>query len=184
MNTNLRSSSYGMDKPLVDGRPHTSRDVSVGLLGLHANGGVTLPGGFAGGLYNNGVGGVTPGLGGMSMGGLETSASTPMFGANGQNGYFTSPTAGMIGFNGGAMMGYQPQQPAMSPMVYQPLGAPSAYGFPAMNGGYAFGAPAQAPYGAGSMGMPNGAVPMMEEPFDAKKRAGIDRWRMSVAPEA
>lgn len=93
-NTNVRSSSYGMD------RPHTAG--GAGLLSQQMKGAT----GF-GGVYNNGLGG---------LGAQATSTlSTPgMFGMNGAASYFASPTGGYGKHPQGMMMGY-PQQPMMTP---------------------------------------------------------------------
>ncbi|TKA58973.1 hypothetical protein B0A55_11684 [Friedmanniomyces simplex] len=180
--TNIRSASfYGLNKPLLDvGRPQSAREPNTaGLLGAQANGNAHT-GAFASGMYNNGLGGL-----GMSTPQLvQTSASTPMFGAGGQGSYFAPPTIA------GGMM--QPQA-MMGPPTYRPIGMPggsmTSYGFPAMAvSGY--GAPQmQMPYGAGvgagmgagmGMGMGPQGMMMLEDPMDARKRAGIDQWRLSV----
>ncbi|KAK3067446.1 hypothetical protein LTR53_015697, partial [Teratosphaeriaceae sp. CCFEE 6253] len=120
---------------------------------------------------------------------VQTSASTPMFSMGAPNSYFPSPTAG----GAASMMGYgmpQPQQPRpqamMHPMSYQPIGMPggsmTSYGFPSAMAVSGYGAP-QLPYVAGmGMGTPMGppGAMMMEDPMDARKRAGIDQWRSSI----
>ncbi|KAK5706135.1 hypothetical protein LTR97_001121 [Elasticomyces elasticus] len=188
--TNIRSASfYGLDRPLVDAgsRPQSARNAS-GLLGGGNIGAKAPAGGFAGGLYNNGLGGV--GMSGPSQG-IQTSASTPLFGAGGgqqRGGYFPSPT---MGFSPGMQ-----QQGLMAPPTYRPGGLPvggsmTSYGFPAMAvSGYGappqMAMPMQMPYAGGmGSGMPMGAgggfsMGMMEDPMDAGKRAGIDQWRSSV----
>lgn len=105
-NTNMRSSSYGMDRPLVDAtRSKTLREPgTAGLLGMQSSARAPA-GGFASGIYNDGIGGFRPSQ--VQALGMQTSASTPMFGMNGQNSYFASPTAGMAAYGG--MM---PQHPS------------------------------------------------------------------------
>lgn len=172
LSTNTRSSSYGTERPLVDaGRPLTAaREPSaMGLLGQQQAGGGR--GGFAGGLYNNGLGGVA-----------QPVQSAPLFGLNGANSYFASPTASGAGvpFGGhgrGMLSHYTPQQQMMSPLAYQALAgyaAPRGMGMPGYGGqqGMAMPMPA-AGYGVGGfMGL--------EEPLDPKQRDAIDRWRLSV----
>ena len=171
----MRASSYGMEKPLVDARPQTARVPStMGLLGQQAAG-MAANGGFAGGKFNNGLGGI-----GAAQQPLQTSVSTP-YGMTAANSYFAQPTANMTfgGRYGGqqSMMGFagmqRPQQaPMMNPLAYQALGgggAPMAgYGYPAAYGGM------------GSIpGMPG--MMQVDAPLDNKQRDAIDRWRMSVA---
>ncbi|KAK4545866.1 hypothetical protein LTR36_002430 [Oleoguttula mirabilis] len=182
-NTNVRSSSYGMDKALVDvgngSRPHTARETGAGGLLSQQMKGMAAAGGFAGGMYNNGLGGIGSAA---AQQGVQTSASTPMFGANGTNSYFASPTAFHAYGNHPAAKAY-PQgmmgQPMASPLVYQQGfagGAPmTGYGYPTM-GGYAGG------YGAHPMAYGNGMAGTMapEEPLDPKQRDAIDQWRSRV----
>ena len=206
-NTNMRSSSYHLEKPLVDSRPRTSGEAnSRGLLAYQA--GPRAPsGGFAAGTYNNGMGGIQP---------LQTSASTPGLGLTGANGYFPSPTAGMpyAGGYGNGMMGYpqQMQMPQMqmqmgvqqqSPYSYQPMN-PVAYGAnpglglmgngfmgnaynPGMMGGTYAGFAQQGGMNGMAMNPAGMAMPMgmnmeqMEAELPPQQRAAIDRWRMSIA---
>ncbi|KAK5116856.1 hypothetical protein LTR85_009116 [Meristemomyces frigidus] len=178
-NTNVRSSSYGMDRPLVDvgggNRPHTAREPGTGGLLSQQMKGMAASGGFARGMYNNGLGG------GIQQGVQHSTATTtPMFGLSGANGYFASPTALNPYGNNQAAMGYpqgmvsqplqqQPMLSPMAPMTYQPTG----YGYPSMGGyGYAGAAQQAMPYGTGMMAP--------EEPLDPKQRSAIDQWRLSV----
>ncbi|KAK1061482.1 hypothetical protein LTR74_010995 [Friedmanniomyces endolithicus] len=178
--TNVRpASNYGLNNRLLDaGRPQSARNPST-TFGAQANG-LMLAGGLTGGMHNNSLGG----LGMSSPHVAQTSASTPMLPTSGQGSYFASPTAGgMLGY------GVQPQT-MMGPSAYRPAGLPggsmTSYGFPAMAvSGY--GAPQMPmPYAAGvGMGMgagmgPPGGLMMLEDPMDARKRAGIDQWRLSV----
>ncbi|TKA34027.1 hypothetical protein B0A50_00007 [Salinomyces thailandicus] len=156
-NTNKRASSYGLDKPFIDtSRPHTSSGPGAdasGFLGHARPGAFAAKGGFASGMYNNGLGGVAinpP---------LQTSASTP-FGMAGASSYFASaPFAG-----GGNAMQTTTQIPGLNAAAYQSLGA---------------GPPPRT--GLGSQGAVTG-LGVGEEPLDTKRRDAIDRWRMSVAP--
>ncbi|KAK0999606.1 hypothetical protein LTS01_005375 [Friedmanniomyces endolithicus] len=178
--TNVRpASNHGLNNRLLDGgRPQSARNPST-TFGAQANG-LMLAGGLTGGMHNNNLGGL-----GMSNPHVaQTSASTPMLPTSGQGSYFASPTTGgMVGY------GTQPQA-MMGPSTYRPAGLPggsmTSYGFPAMAvSGY--GAPQMPmPYAAGvGMGMgagmgPPGGLMMLEDPMDARKRAGIDQWRLSV----
>ncbi|KAK1042089.1 hypothetical protein LTS16_009051 [Friedmanniomyces endolithicus] len=179
--TNVRpASNHGLNNRLLDaGRPQSARNPST-TFGAQAKG-LALAGSFAGGAHSNSLGG---GLGMSSPQVAQTSASTPMLPTSGQGSYFASPTAG-------GMMGYGMQpQAMMSSSTYRPAGLPggsmTSYGFPAMAvSGY--GAPQMPmPYAAGvGMGMgagmgPPGGLMMLEDPMDARKRAGIDQWRLSV----
>ena len=198
MNTNMRSSSYNLGKPLVDSRAPTAHEPNTGGLLSQQHSSRALTGGFAAGQYNNGAGGIQ---------GLQTSASTPIFGANGTNSYFASPTAMPFanGHAGNGMM--QMQYPQMSPThmqqppFHQSMNA-LAYGggmmSPGMQTGFVgngflpgmtngtYGAYAQQiggvpGYGAGAgMGMGMGMGMGFEEPLNNQQRDAIDRWRMSV----
>lgn len=163
LNTNKRSSSYGLTKPLID--PPAQQQNGFGAAG-----------GFAGGLYNGGNGTLL-----SPAQPMQTAASTPMFGMGGANSYFAPATMPL----GAGMMGYPMQsQPQMMNMsAYQALtgGAPMAMpGYPmgaAYPGMGAYGFPQQQTMaqGIGRMGL------AAEEPLDGKQREMIDRWRMSVA---
>jgi len=180
-NTNLNISRHCMEKPLVDARlPSARASSSIGL--LHRSSGVAANGGFAGGMYNNG-------LGGIALPAMQTSTDTPMVTVHGTNSYFASPTAGAMG-SGGVMSpiyGMQPQpQPQMINLpAYQALNGASqmpGYGYVAISHGYGgYGMPAHTPtYGAAAMGMGITMDGGMDPPLDAKQRDAIDRWRMSV----
>lgn len=157
-NTNVRSSSYGLDKPVVSSRPQNQQrehTVRSALPGMPHPGMALAPG-----VYNNGVGAQT----------------TPAFGVNGQSGYFASPTAMPPA---GRVVYPQTYQPTYqhNPLAYQALtGSPAhmgAFGFPNMGiPGYGYGTPQQMSYAQMGFGM--------EEPLDPKQRAAIDRWRASV----
>lgn len=126
--TNMRSSSYGLERPLVDSRvqQHGGAVNAGGLLSGHQS--RAPAGGFAAGTYNNGMGGIQ-----------MQQAATPMsFGGNPgmQNaGYFASPTAGMGGYGNlhQGMMGYPQQQPQMRPQPHQ---MPSMMSFPSQQQQY------------------------------------------------
>lgn len=180
LDTNRRSSSYNLDKSLVDGRPLASveqANATRGLLGQQ-HGSFAPSGGFGGGSYNNGMGGLQPHQP------LQTSASTPMFGMQAANNYYSSPTAmAYAGGYGNGMMG-----PVYAPQVYaQPVYQPNPYagvnGFvgnaynPGMMGGTYASFAQQGSLGA--MGM-DGMDPLELNPT---QRAAIDRWRMSVGQQ-
>ena len=191
LHTNVRSSSYYLDKPLVaGGNPRSSR--APGLVGQQQQQQQRQSSFGAMGGFHNGLGGPQPPL--------QTSASTPMLagGNNYPNSYFPSMPYG----NSGAGMGYgMQQQPLrqsmmMNPAAYQHLaggagGTPmSGYGYGGGFGGAAVpmtgggGAPFAAGMGMGMgmpMGMPMGMGMAEEAALDAKQRAAIDHWRMSVA---
>jgi len=134
MSSNARSSSYGLDRALVSPQVASPR-APTGLLGQQNPG-------FAQGRFHAG---------------MQTSASTPMFGM--QNGYFASPTAAM-------QYGYNPQQQSMMGFPQQQYaygGYGQQMGYPGMG------------YG---MGLPMG---LTEEQMTPQQRANIDRWRLSVA---
>lgn len=192
LNTNIRSSTYGLDRPLVDARPQLmGRTTSSGLLG-QSYGQSALAGGYAGGMYNNGAG--TTGI-------QAAARASSMYLGPGTNGYFASPTMGMqYGPNGNsAMMGYpaqqQPlQQPGFNPRVYQGFGV-TPMTMP-MSGAYMFPQQQQpqqqsqqttrpVTYGAAAMGM-NGIMSagfgQEDLSLGPRQRAQIDQWRMSVAP--
>ena len=94
LSTNQRSSSYGLERPLVDSR---QREVKLphegGLLSGQFHSSRAPAGGFDAGRFNNGMGGIQ----------LQQTQSTPMMG-NG-NGYFASPTMA-AGMGGGYASGY------------------------------------------------------------------------------
>lgn len=161
LNTNIRSSSYGIDRPLVNPQAGTNTRAAMagttGLLGQQTPGyAAANSGGFQQGRYNTGI-----------PGGMQTSASTPMFGLQGNN-YFASPTAGY----------YNPQLQHQSMMGFpQQQFNPAAYGA-LTGGGFGYGYGQQMGYNAMGVGMPMG---MMEEQMTPQQRANIDRWRLSVA---
>lgn len=162
----------GMDRLLVDGHPGSSRaHINAGMGGLMGmQNSAAAMGGFAGGVYNYGLGGV----------GMQS----PQMGAGfapGGNGYFASPTAGMMYPSnmslGMQAMGmghtvYAQQMPGMgypAPQQMYGMGGPGAMGM---------GVPAMAAYGG--MGYQAGGMGMVDPGLDAKKKESIDRWRMSV----
>lgn len=175
VDTNLRSGGMyvsGMDRLLVDGHPGSSRaHINAGMGGLMGmQNSAAAMGGFAGGVYNYGLGGV----------GMQS----PQMGAGfapGGNGYFASPTAGMMYPSnmslGMQAMGmghtvYAQQMPGMgypAPQQMYGTGGPGAMGM---------GVPAMAAYGG--MGYQAGGMGMVDPGLDAKKKESIDRWRMSV----
>lgn len=168
--TNLRGMSYATDRPMA--RPAASRAASsamplMGQAGSYA---------------------------GM---GMQTSASTPMFGGmqQGANSYFASPTAMQMGYNPQAsMMGYpQQQMPNMYGAGYgypaQTMALPAQYG--GMGAGYGgMGAGMGMPMGGysgvgagiayGGMGG-YGGMGIAEADMTPQQRATIDHWRQSVA---
>ncbi|KAF2720145.1 hypothetical protein K431DRAFT_285996 [Polychaeton citri CBS 116435] len=221
----------GISQPLVDARPHTSRADFAGSTGLLNSGGnaFAATGGFQGGKFNTGMGSAG------HAGGLDSSASTPMFGAgpsaSNPGGYF-SPHGGFQGgmWNNG-MGGYQPSAGAAA---YQPMGImgqqPQQHvshgAYAALTSGNAghqsmmmlnnkanlpmatgMGGMQQmpstmnmaGPVGAGVYGSFGGMASMAgqnlrpvgygggtgglveDPPMDARQRAVIDRWRLSVA---
>lgn len=178
-NTNLRSSSYILEKPLVDSRAQNNAQLNGnGLLAQQHNSRAPT-GGFAAGTYNNGMGGVQ----------LQQTPSAPVF---------ATPTAGYaMNYASqpyGGMMGYpqmQMQQPTMQMQYGNPM---AAYGgqqgmgmagfmgnafVPQMNGGGTY-----ASYAQNMGGMPYGAMGMgamgMEAELNPNQRAAIDRWRMGI----
>ena len=209
LSTNMRSSSQGLERPLVDSRSHTfgQQPHSGGLLNPEHNSRAPA-GGFAAGTYNNGMGGIQ----------LQSSVSTPMYNSNNMpgmdgtpNGYFASPTNAAMGYGGYANsmmgMGYpqQQQQQQMTQMMYhqptmdvhqqQAMMNQLAYG--SLSGGQGMnmmsaggsgnpwmpqtmGMGTYASY-AQSMGGMNAAM-MGGEDLNPNQRAAIDRWRMGIAP--
>ena len=169
-NTNQRSSSYYLEKPLVDSRAQNSAQLNGnGLLAQQYNS-RALTGGFAAGTYNNGMGGVT----------LQQTPSAPVF---------ATPTAGYaMGYGAqpyGGMMGY-PQMQMQQPMMQ--YGNPmAAYGGQGMTGfmGNAFvpqtmGGGTYASYAQNMSNMGYGAMGMTEADLNPNQRAAIDRWRMGI----
>lgn len=185
--TNLRGMSYGIGQPMptstTQQRPTAYRAASssVGLLGQQPAG-TAYTGGFAGGTFNNGLGGA----------GMQTSASTPMFGMQPTNSYFASPTAMQMQIGGygpqAGMGGYQQQ--VQMPGMYGGLGG--AYGYPTQFGGMsgAYGGMGMGTgyngmgYGGGigtGMGYGGMGMGMVEQDMTPQQRATIDSWRQSVA---
>jgi hypothetical protein len=214
--TNVRASAYFLEKPLVES-PSAPAGVGAalgpgGLLGSVQAGGVAAPkGGFQGGRFNDGLGGIG--------GGMPTSASTPGFGVGmqGMGSYFTSPTAAAYGGAAQRPAVYQPtghhqQQPMLNPAAYHTLAGGGGSAQPMMSPGFTAGYPTMTnPYGYGMgyaqpmMNMNTGATGFGQQPLgpqstyasmamgmrmgmgmqdpslDNKQRDAIDRWRMSVA---
>nr|POE74564.1 hypothetical protein CFP56_37095 [Quercus suber] len=165
LNTNIRSSSYGVlhlpiEPPSQPGYPMSSP-------GLH-------------GQYMRSHGSLASGLRAPTQ---QPFASPAVYGMNGTNGYFASPTMGMgIGSNSFAY-------PGSNAMMGMGMPAPMAAGFmmpqqqqqqqqfypQTMRAGT---------YGAAAMGM--APAPGFGHPedisLDPRQRAKIDQWRMSVAP--
>ena len=102
--TNLRSSSYALDRPLVDSKAREEARAR-GMLAAEGMVSRAPSGGFGGGVYANGAGGASLGGGGMGQGGIMV--GTP----GGNGGMFASPTAGYFGGGGGGGYGYGQQQP-------------------------------------------------------------------------
>lgn len=185
LSTNKRSSSYHLEKPLVDSRPYTSGQPNPGGLLSQQYNSRAAAGGFAAGTYNNGMGGIQ----------LQTSASTPMYTgmSNGANGYFASPYGGYAS----PVMGY-PQQ---MQMMQQPMGFPGVanpYAYNTLGGGamggysntfipQTMGSGTYASYAQNMGGLPYGApgmaMGMADEGLDPNQRAAIDNWRLGVAPQ-
>ena len=154
-NTNIRSSSYiGLDRPLVDAQPATGYTPTNGLLAQQNMGALQGIPGFAGGIYNNGIGATF----------AQPSAAIPMLGPNG---YFAPPMAGYGQQYANGMM----QQP-----VYG-----AQYSFPAapMTGFGGYGSQQQVGYRGTQLGMPMTGM-VVEQPLDPGQRAKIEDWRMSV----
>ncbi|KAK5113796.1 hypothetical protein LTR62_003180 [Meristemomyces frigidus] len=166
LNTNLRSSSYyGAKVPLappVFGAQQRSVS-STGLLAQQQGGyAQATAGGFASGVYNNGLGGISmQGVGGGGVG-------TP--GSYAQSGYFSPPVMG-----GGQGSGYNPMiMPMTSQQQFlqqqQGYGSVAAYGYGFPPPQQQLGYPMQTPVA--------GMVP--EPQMERGKRDGIDAWRQSV----
>lgn len=189
--TNMNSSFHGLERPLVDSRQRETYQSNAGGLlsqGQHLSRAAT--GGFGGGTFNNGMGGIQIG-------------QTPT--ASSMNGYFASPTAS-YGYQMGGMMNpyamqqqspmmaygfQQQQQPMMNPLVYNTVSSGGNQGMTGfsnayMNGGGTYASFAQnqgaaAFGGAGGMPPGMGAMGMGVEELNPNQRAAIDRWRLSVA---
>lgn len=121
VSTNMRSSSYALDKPLVNAKPRATEDAR-GMLANEAMNSRAATGGFGGGLYSNGAGGANvAAINAYQSQGMGTRMSgVPMVGTRGGNGVFASPTAGYFGNHaqpqmqmGGYVFPYQPQQQQM-----------------------------------------------------------------------
>ncbi|WPH00362.1 Hypothetical protein R9X50_00318900 [Acrodontium crateriforme] len=182
-NTNVRSSTFAIERPLVDGRINQHQP-STGFLGGYQSS-TAANGGFAAGRYNNGAGGL-----------MEADPQqAPMFSVGGTNGMFASPTAAIgmgtntsyanaMGFNPMMMMMPQQhwQQPMVNPMAYQTFNGGHMSMIPGMPGMMAFAGNGSMPsanttYGAAAMRM-GGPV---DDGLNNKQRAMIDQWRMGVA---
>ncbi|KAJ9635148.1 hypothetical protein H2199_008634 [Coniosporium tulheliwenetii] len=188
--TNKRSSSYGLDRPLVDVQgPSGTQNANTG---------------FKGGAYNSGTGGagVSPGLGmGMSVGAQNSfPASAPLNGiyANGnQSGYFGAMAPNPMAAGAGMpfpQVGYPAmagQQMGVSPFMYpQQL---QIQQMQQMMGGMGYPPQMQMQMMAQQqqqhmqqiqmqqMGMMQTGM-VQEQPMDSGQRDLIDRWRMSVMP--
>ncbi|KAF2765548.1 hypothetical protein EJ03DRAFT_391459 [Teratosphaeria nubilosa] len=174
--TNIRSSSYGGPMmSAVQSQPIARQPSYSGLL-AERPAGMAPSGGFAGGMYNDGLGGVQ----------VPPSISTPAT-PHGiqrqQSSYF--PLQPQVYQ---PPVGFQPQpQPMMQGSVYPPMGQTS------VPYGYAGQMPMmpqqqqqqQQAFAAGTMAMPgvmgNGSAMWMgTAAAEAKQREAIDRWRMSV----
>ncbi|GAB7364055.1 hypothetical protein MBLNU230_g4610t1 [Neophaeotheca triangularis] len=180
LNSNQRASSYNLTKPLVD-LPTQGKNahlMSGGLLGSQASG-RNVSGGFSGGVWNNGMGGV----------GMQPSTATPNFSTINSGGGYFAPATMPLGHSQqqGPMMGYGSAMPQQQPMLnagaYHALTAGSTpYGFPPQMMGGTYGYGAQQQMGM-AMGMPMGYGMPMDEQMKPQQRDMIDRWRMSVAPQ-
>ncbi|TKA61461.1 hypothetical protein B0A49_13062 [Cryomyces minteri] len=156
---NKRSSSFGLDRPLVGVR-HSSQGNTA-----------AQNGGFAGGLLNAGLTGPI------------TSMSTPTTAGNG-GGYFAPRLQQQPPQANGTNYTYGLPQPQvnMNPMAYQGL---PGFGPPLMNGDYV----AQMRYAQQYGYLQPGYFPMQmpmamqtEAPMPQGQRELIDRWRSSIAP--
>lgn len=211
MNTNMRSSSYALDRPLVDARARASGDAQArGMLGNEAILSRAATGGFGGGMYSNGAGGANVAAISAYQNQQQAMAmgmGVPMVGTPGGNGVFASPTTGYFGppqpqpmqaqmGMGGYGFPYQ-QQMMMMPQhqqypVYQSQQQPTApYGMagwtgnagnPGMMGG-TYASFAQTGRLPGEEGYMGEAAVVGAE--GGVPRAGgsgaIERWRMGVA---
>lgn len=193
MNANMRSpSAMAMgDRPLVDARPKDAPNAGGLLAAEQSRPGA---GGFGGGWFNNGMGGVQ----------LGQQSSMPAAGMNGMGGYFASPTAAATGA-GMQYAGYGMQYPQQQQMMMQQQQQQAMYAQPQQqqyymptynamptnmqNSGWVGNA-----YNPGMMGgtyasfaqqniSPLAAMGMGvdEEGLSSDQRTAIDRWRMGVA---
>ena len=176
-NTNLRSSSYHLEKPLVDSRPQNTTYVNASGLLAQQHNSRAAAGGFAAGTYNNGMGGIQ----------LQQTMGTPNF---------AIPTAGYgmgyptAGYGYGNAMGYpqmqmqQQYQAAMHPMPYAGQGAMTGMmaGNTYMNNSFipqTMSGGTYASYAQSMGGLGYGAL-ATDEGLDPNQKAAIDRWRMGI----
>jgi len=171
LETNKRSTSYGLDKPLV-GDLGNIPDPSL----------VARPAPFKGGIYNNGTGGLGIGIG---------AGSSPQLGMpNGQrqqNSFLPMPAAtanGNMGMQPSMSMPFIPQQgffPQPQPNMAQPQMMPMG-----MNMGIGMQGYGQPGYGYPQMSMQQMQMMAMQQPYDPmmdpRQRDMIDRWRQSIMP--
>ncbi|KAH9816358.1 hypothetical protein Tdes44962_MAKER05625 [Teratosphaeria destructans] len=174
--TNVRSSSYG--GPMmsqVQSQPVARQPSYSGLL-AERPAGMAPSGGFAGGMYNDGLGGAQ----------LPTSSSTPAMPYGGQrqpSSYFPPQPQAYQPATYQPAGGFQPPQPPRMPgYMYPPMGQ---MGVPYGYAGQMQMMPQQPQGLARTMGMPgvmgNGSAMWMgTAAVEAKQRDAIDRWRMSV----
>ncbi|KAF2163236.1 hypothetical protein M409DRAFT_68545 [Zasmidium cellare ATCC 36951] len=209
LNQNVRSASYGLEKPLVDARPNTSVNVSGGLIGGERS--RPANGAFAGGTYNTSGYGMTPmdnsammdplnnrhnitsGLVGAQRSrpangafvsgaytGLPTSTSMPMF-----PGAAAAPQNPYFASPTAGMYGQmqmQPPQQMHAPAYYALTGAAGPQMSPAAYN------PLMGPmgavgntYGYGAQQQMNVSMGLDGANLDSGQRAAIDRWRMGIA---
>ncbi|KAF2493201.1 hypothetical protein BU16DRAFT_528522 [Lophium mytilinum] len=159
METNKRSTSYGLDKPLI-GDLGNIQDPSL----------VAKPAPFKGGVYNNGIGG---------RGGAAATPQPALGNAHTNSGYYPMANMGMptsMSMNF-AQPGYFPQ-PSLMPQQMMGLNmGMQAQGFPQ---------PGFGGYPQMSMQQMQQMSLAMQQPYDpamdARQRDMIDRWRQSIMP--
>lgn len=186
MEQNRRSTSYGLDKPLLGDIGKAPPDPALGSK-------MTA---FKGGVYNNGMGGVggapPPAAASLAMmnGGMAPGMGLPRQ----TSAYFPSPTMGTpnVGMQSHMSMNFSPapfgfpqaniMPPQMQPqMMGLNMGMPMPVPMP-MNGFQGFGYPQMS--GMPQPGMSPMTMQMMQQPLDPmmdpKQRDMIDRWRQSI----
>ena len=172
-NTNLRSSSYHLEKPLVDSRPQNSAHVNANGLLAQQHNSRAATGGFAAGTYNNGMGGIQ----------LQQTMSTPNF-AMPIGGYGMGYPYGNAEYGYPQMQMQQPYPVAMSPMAYGGQGGMTGLmaGSTYMNNAFipqTMGGGTYASYAQSMGGLGYGAL-ATDEGLNPNQKAAIDRWRMGI----
>jgi hypothetical protein len=176
-NTNLRSSSYHLEKPLVDSRPQNTTYVNASGLLAQQHNSRAATGGFAAGTYNNGMGGIQ----------LQQTMSTPNFAmptAGYGMGYPTAGYGNAMGYPQMQMQMQQPYQVPMNPMAYAGQGTITGLmaGSTYMNNAFipqTMGGGTYASYAQSMGGLGYGAL-ATDEGLNPNQKAAIDRWRMGI----